>query len=72
MRARLSRTFLICAAAALLVAGMLPDDDDSINEAQSPVFELLGDNEIPHSIVDDILQIGIDVLNFLARMVPGI
>jgi hypothetical protein len=71
MRARLWRTILICAAAAGFAAGMLPDGD-SLNDAQTPTFELLGDNEIPNSIIDDILEIGVDVLNFLARMVPGI
>jgi hypothetical protein len=44
---------------------------EPIADLETPVFELLGDNEIPNPIIDDLLEIGGDVASFLMRMVPG-
>jgi hypothetical protein len=63
------RWAVICGTAALVGAAVLPADDP-VDDPQAPVFELLDANEIPNSIIDDLLGIGADVVTFLMRAVP--
>jgi hypothetical protein len=58
-------------ALAFLSSAALPDAG-LVDDAAAPAFELLGDNEMPNAIVDDLVDIAGDVAAFLLRMVPGI
>jgi hypothetical protein len=69
-RAKITRLALICGAAAFIAAAVLPLAEPADDPVGS-VFDLLGDNEVPNSIFDDLLGIGADVVAFLMRMVPG-
>ncbi len=69
-RAKITRLALICGAVAM-VAVIVSSSDETADDAQAPLFDLLGDNEIANPIFDDLLEIGADVMAFLMRMVPG-
>jgi hypothetical protein len=69
VRAAITRWALICSATAVLALAVVPSGAGA-GEAQAPLFDLFGDNEIPHQIVDGIVGIGGDVMAFLMRMVP--
>jgi len=69
MRATITRWGVIDGAAATLALAMLPAPE-ATGEAQAPLYELIGDNEIPHQILDGIVEIGNEVMAFLVRMVP--
>jgi len=43
-----------------------------MDDPETPLLELLGDNEIANPILDDLVDIAGDVAAFLIRMVPGI
>jgi hypothetical protein len=71
VRVAITRWALICGATAVLALAVLPSGAGAgAAEAQAPLFDLFGDNEIPHQIVDGIVGIGGDVMAFLMRMVP--
>jgi len=53
-------------AATVMLSPMQPSEDLDI----SPI-EQVGDNEIPHLIMDGIVEIGGDVIGFLKRMLIG-
>jgi hypothetical protein len=69
-RAEITKWALICGAAAIVAAAMLPEGDPVGDPETTPLFELLGDNEIPNPVIDDLLGLGADVVTFLTRMVP--
>ena len=69
MRATITRWSLIGGAAAMLALAMLPAPEAD-GETQAPLYELIDDNEIPHQILDGIVEIGNEVIAFLVRMVP--
>jgi hypothetical protein len=69
MRAMMTRWGLIGGAAAMLALVMLPAPE-AAGETPAPLYELIGDNEIPHQILDGIVDIGNEVAAFLVRMVP--
>jgi hypothetical protein len=70
-RAVIIRWALISGTAAIVSAAILLPAVDPVDDPDAPLFELLGDNEIPNPIIDDLLEIGGDVASFLMRMVPG-
>jgi hypothetical protein len=67
-RAEITRWALISGAAAIAAAAVLPAVDP-VDDSATPLFELLGDNEIPNPIIDDLLGLGADVVTFLMRTV---
>ena len=69
--AKITRWTVISGAAALVAIAVLPDVEP-VSDAEAPLFELLGGNEVPNLIIDDLVELGGDVVSFLARMVPGI
>jgi hypothetical protein len=62
---------VISGAAALVATAILPAVEPA-GDPEAPLFDLLGDNEISNPIIDDLIEIGSDVVSFLLRMVPGI
>jgi hypothetical protein len=69
--AKITRWTVISGAAALVATAVLPVVEPD-SDAEAPLFELFGDNEIPNVIIDDLIELGGDVVSFLLRMVPGI
>jgi hypothetical protein len=69
-RAKITRFALIGAAAAFIAAAVLPAAEPADDPVGS-LFDLIGDNEVPNSVFDDLLGVGADVVTFLMRMVPG-
>ncbi len=67
-RAEIIRWGLICGTAAIVAAAVLPEGD-LVDDPETPLFELLGDNEVPNPIIDDLLGLGADVVTFLTRTV---
>ena len=61
---------LASAALALGATVMLSPTEPSEDLDISPI-EQVGDNEIPHLIMDGIVEIGGDVIGFLKRMLIG-
>jgi hypothetical protein len=70
-RTKITRWVLMCAAGAFISSAALPAVEP-MDAFETPLFELLGDNEIASPIIDDLLEIAGDVAAFLIRMVPGI
>jgi hypothetical protein len=70
-RARMTKWLLVYGAAAFISSAAL-QDAEVMGETAAPAFELLGDNEMPNAIVDNLIDIAGDVAAFLVRMVPGI
>jgi hypothetical protein len=68
-RAEVTRWVLICGAAAIVAASVLPAAEPA-DDPETPLLELLGDNEIPNPIIDNLLGLGADVVTFLTRMLP--
>jgi hypothetical protein len=68
-RVEIMRWALICGAAAMVSSAVLPALEPA-DDSETPLFELLDANEIPNSIIDDLLGIGADVVTFLMRAVP--
>jgi hypothetical protein len=69
--AKIIRWAAISGAAALVATAVLPAVEPA-GDPEAPLFELLGDNEIPNLIIHDLLELGGDVVSFLMRMVPGV
>jgi hypothetical protein len=40
------------------------------DDPETSLLELLGDNEIPNPVIDNLLGLGADVVTFLTRMLP--
>ncbi len=53
----------------MIAAAMLPAPEPA-DAPRAPLIEPLGDNEIPNPVLDNIFEIGGDVVAFLQRMVP--
>src|SRR5262249_36975977 len=53
-------------AATVMLSPMQPSED-----LEMPLIEQVGDNEIPHLIMDGIVEIGGVVIGFLKRMLIG-
>ena len=70
-RAKVAKWVLMCGATAFIASAAMPDAEP-MDDPASSVFELLGDNEMPNRIFNDLLEIAGDVASFLIRMVPGI
>lgn len=62
---------LMCGAGAFISSAALPAAEP-MDDPETPLLELLGDNEIANPILDDLVDIAGDVAAFLIRMVPGI
>jgi hypothetical protein len=69
-RLEIAKLALIGGVIAIPVVASLATPE--VADEPEPVFELLGGSELPNWIVDDLMEIGSDVLIFLGRMVPGI
>jgi hypothetical protein len=69
-RAKITRLALSCGAAAFIAAAVLPSAEP-VDDPGGSLFDLIGDNEVPNPVLDDLLGIGADVVAFLMRMVPG-
>jgi hypothetical protein len=69
--AKITKWMVISGATALVATAVLPAVEP-VSDPEGPLFELLGDNEIPNLIIDDLLELGGDVVSFLLRMVPGV
>jgi hypothetical protein len=69
-RAEITKWALICGAAAIVSSAVLSAVEPA-DGLEAPLFQLLGDNEIPNPVIDDLLELGGDVVAFLMRMVPG-
>ena len=70
-RAEIARWTVICGAAGMLAAAVVPPADTG-EDVEPALFDLVGGSEIPHSIIHDMLEIGADVAAFLSRMLPGV
>jgi len=57
-------------AALALAANMLSPAQPS-EDLEMSLIEQVGENEIPHLIIDGIVEIGSDVMGFLKRMLIG-
>jgi hypothetical protein len=64
------RWSLAPAALALAATVMLSPAQPS-EDLEMSLIEQVGDNEIPHLIMDGIVEIGGDVIGFLKRMLIG-
>jgi hypothetical protein len=61
----------MCGAAAFVWSAALPAAEP-IDDVGAPLLELLGDNEVANPIINGILEIGGDVMDFLIRTIPEI
>lgn len=64
------RWSLALAALALAATVMLSPAQPS-EDLEMSLIEQVGENEIPHLIIDGIVEIGSDVMGFLKRMLIG-
>jgi len=64
------RWSLAPAALALAATVMLSPAQPS-EDLEMSLIEQVGENEIPHLIIDGIVEIGSDVMGFLKRMLIG-
>ena len=70
-RAKILRWMLLSGVGAFIWNAALPPVEP-MDDLGAPLLELLGDNEIANPVIDGILEIGGDVMDFLIRMIPGI
>jgi hypothetical protein len=58
-------------AALALVATVMISSAQPSEDLEMSLIEQVGENEIPHLIIDGIVEIGGDVVGFLKRMLIG-
>ena len=70
-RAKNLRWMLLFGVGGFIWSAALPAVEP-MDDLGAPLLELLGDNEIANPIIDGIVEIGGDVVDFLIRAIPGI